>query len=146
MDEYISREAVFQVVHGIARGIADRDTEALKVKDMKAFYMAKGAKKILDSVDTDLCYIPAADVQPVNRWISVKDRLPDTPEEGLNVMYSDCCLVCDEFGWCGMAYYITDGQKSWWEFADAQNKNKIDWTEVSHWQPLPEPPKDGERE
>ena len=71
MDEYISREAVFQVVHGIARGIADRDTEALKAKDMKAFYMAKGAKGILDSVDTDLCYIPAADVQPVKRgkWL-----------------------------------------------------------------------------
>ncbi len=65
MDEYISREAVFQVVHGIARGIADRDTEALKAKDMKAFYMAKGAKEILDSVDTDLCYIPAADVQSI---------------------------------------------------------------------------------
>ena len=65
MAEHISREAVFQVVHGIARGIADRDTEALKAKDMKAFYMAKGAKEILDSVDTDLCYIPASDVQPV---------------------------------------------------------------------------------
>ena len=71
MDEYISREAVSQVVHGIARRIADRDTEAFKAKDMKAFYMAKGAKEILDSADTDLCYIPAADVQPVKygRWI-----------------------------------------------------------------------------
>ena len=65
MAEYISREAVFQVVHGIARGIADRDIEALKAKDMKAFYMAKGAKEILDSVDTDLCYVPAVDVQPI---------------------------------------------------------------------------------
>lgn len=67
MDEYISREAVFQVVHGIARGIATKDTEAFIAKDMKAFYMAKGAKEILDSVDTNLCYIPAADVQPVKR-------------------------------------------------------------------------------
>ena len=72
MDEYISRKAVVQVVHGIARGIATKDIEALRTKDMKAFYMAKGAKKILDSVDTDLCYIPAADVQPVKRgrWIT----------------------------------------------------------------------------
>ena len=71
MAEYISRDAVFQVVHGIARGIADKDTEAFKAKDMKAFYMAKGAKEILDSVDTDLCYIPTSDVQPVKRgrWI-----------------------------------------------------------------------------
>ena len=72
MTEYISREAVFQVVHGIARGIADGDIEALKAKDMRALYKAKGAKEILDSVDTDLCYIPVADVQPVRRgrWIT----------------------------------------------------------------------------
>ena len=75
-------------------------------------------------------------------WISCKDNMPDTLERGLSTMYSDCCLVCDAFGWVGMAYYITDGQKSWWEFADAQNKNKIDWTEVTHWQSLPEPPKE----
>ena len=75
MTEYISRDAVFQVVYGIARGIADRDIEAFKAKDMKAFYKAKGAKEILDSVDTDLCYIPAADVQPVKhgRWIIADD-------------------------------------------------------------------------
>lgn len=77
-------------------------------------------------------------------WISCKDNMPDTLERGLSTMYSDCCLVCDAFGWVGMAYYITDGQKSWWEFADAQNQNKIDWTEVTHWQPVPEPPKDGD--
>ena len=31
MYEYISREAVFQVIHGIARGIADRDTEVIRM-------------------------------------------------------------------------------------------------------------------
>ena len=82
-------------------------------------------------------------IQPV-KWISCKDKMPDTPEQGMDAMYSDYCLVCDDFGWIGMAYYMTDGQKSWWEFADAQNKIKIDWTEITHWMPLPEPPKDGE--
>jgi hypothetical protein len=90
MDEYVSREAVFQVVHGIARGIANRDTEALKAKNMKAFYMVKGAKEILDSVDTDLCYIPATSVQPVKseRWEYSKKE------------YGECawyfCAFCDE--------------------------------------------------
>ena len=83
MNEYISREAVFQVVHRIAREIATKDTEALKAKDMKTFYKIKGAKEILDSVDTDLCYIPVADVQPVDRWISVNDKLPEQDEEVL---------------------------------------------------------------
>lgn len=75
MAEYISRDAVFQVVHGIARGIADKDIEALKAKDMKTLYKIRGAKEILDSVDTDLCYIPAADVQPMKhgRWVIVDD-------------------------------------------------------------------------
>lgn len=81
MTEYISREAVFQVVHGIARGIADRDTEALKAKDMKAFYMAKGAKEILDSVDTDLCYVPVADVQQVVHCKDCKHRKEHHYEE-----------------------------------------------------------------
>lgn len=134
MDEYISREAIIEEL--------EEEIDVVDGPDNRDALINMGLKIAL----RDVKRLPAADVQPVNMWISVKDRLPDTPEEGLNVMYSDCCLVCDEFGWCGMAYYITDGQKSWWEFADAQNKNKIDWTEVSHWQPLPEPPKDGERE
>lgn len=74
------------------------------------------------------------------RWISCSERLPDMPVEGLDAMYSDCCLVCDSHDWIGMAYCLTDGKKTWWEFADAQNKAKIDWTKVTHWMPLPEPP------
>ena len=62
------------------------------------------------------------------------------PVEGLGAKYSDCCLVCDAHDWIGMAYCLTDGKKTWWEFADAQNKVKLDWTEVTHWMPLPEPP------
>lgn len=87
MAEYISRDAVFQVVHGIARGIADRDIEALKAKDMKTLYKIKGAKDILDSVDTDLCYIPVADVQPIDRWIKADVSLP---------VYGGMVLVCDK--------------------------------------------------
>lgn len=82
MDEYISRKAVFQVVHGIARGIATKDIESLNTKDMKTFYKIKGAKEILDSVDTDLCYVPVADVQPVVRCKDCKHRKERHYEEG----------------------------------------------------------------
>lgn len=75
-------------------------------------------------------------------WIPCSERLPETTEEGLGVLYSDCSLVASsKTGWMAMAYHLTDGEKSWWEFADAQNKVKIDWDEVTHWMPLPEPPK-----
>lgn len=74
-------------------------------------------------------------------WISCSERMPETTEKGLGVLYSDCSLVVSsKTGWVAMAYYLTDGEKSWWEFADAQNKPKIDWDEVTHWMPLPAPP------
>jgi hypothetical protein len=126
MDEYISREAVVQVVHGIARGIATKDIEALRTKDMKAFYMAKGAKKILDSVDTDLCYIPAADVQPVDRWISIEESKPEDMQQVLAVVDGDTREAFYNAGcFIGSNFY--------------RSINEVKW-----WQPLPEPPKDGD--
>lgn len=86
------------------------------------------------------CCFWKPELKPI--WIPCSERLPEMPIEGLDAMYSDCCLVCDSHEWIGMAYCLTDGKKTWWEFADAQNKVKIDWTEVTHWMPLPEPPKE----
>ena len=91
-----------------------------------------------------LCWIN--DMPAKNHWVSCSDRLPEMPIEGLDAMYSDCCLVCDSHDWIGMAYCLTDGNKTWWDFADAQNKVKIEWTEVTHWMPLPEIPEPPEKE
>ena len=65
ISEYISREAVEQVLCGIANGLSVGEAEALKTKDIKALYKIKGAKEILNAIDNDLCFIPAADVQPI---------------------------------------------------------------------------------
>ena len=67
MADYISREAVEQVLCGIANGLSVGETEALKTKGLKALYKIQGAKEILNAVDNDLSFIPAADVQPVRR-------------------------------------------------------------------------------
>jgi hypothetical protein len=81
--------------------------------------------------------------------------MPETLTETLDGWYSECCLVfAEETEWIGMAYYRTNNNKSWWEFAYAQNKPKIDWAEITHWMPLPNYPncgakmdlKDGESE
>ena len=79
----------------------------------------------------------------VQKWIPCSERLPETPYEGFGVhfLYSDCVLVAAK-NWMGMAYYLTEEGKSWWEFADAQTKQRIDWVEITHWMPLPEPPEE----
>ena len=65
--------------------------------------------------------------QPI-KWISVKDRLPDDCVEVL-VYDTDCGIV---IGWY---------DKEIGDFA-ADFISPLD--AVTHWQPLPEPPKDGE--
>lgn len=133
MDRYISREAVFQVVHGIARGIATKDTEAFMAKDMKAFYKAKGAKEILDSVDTNLCYIPATDVQPVDRWISVKNKFPNDGERVIACTVDKMVLE--------MKF---DKRRECWGRLDIDGMHLFGKSFVTRWMPLPEPPKDGD--
>ena len=72
----------------------------------------------------------------VPKWISVKDRLPESYDEK-----ADCFLVTDgEFIW--MAYYACKE----WQFAQCTNSPYvIDWTEITHWMPLPELLKEEEK-
>lgn len=70
-------------------------------------------------------------VEPDNGWISVKDRLPDDKER---------YLICTEGGRIDIAYYQPTGDK----FSDYEPfwQGSCRFTaEVTHWQPLPEPPK-----
>lgn len=90
MAEYIKREAVSQVLQGTANGLLVGETEALKSKDMKSLLKIQAGKELLNTIDTDLCFIPAADVQPVKsgRW------------EYSEKEYGECawyfCTECDE--------------------------------------------------
>ena len=72
----------------------------------------------------------------VPKWISVEDRLPENKKET-----ADCYLVTDgAFIW--MAYW---GCKEW-QFAQCTDSPYvIDWTDITHWMPLPEPPKEEEK-
>lgn len=68
----------------------------------------------------------ATDVQPVNQWISVKDRLPNEDDCYLVVIESETCVSID----------IAEYSENRWHKHD----------KVLYWQPLPEPPKDGDAE
>ena len=136
MAEYISREAVEQVLCGMANGLSVGETEALKTKDVKALYKIKGAKEILNAIDNDLSFIPAADVQPVDRWISVDDKLPDTVDDCL-VWYS-----CDTAFGKSKSVGISFCSRNDWYTKHLNGDNIV----VLYWMPLPEPPKDGDVE
>lgn len=69
----------------------------------------------------------------VPKWISGKDRLPENKKET-----ADCYLVTDgAFIW--MAYW---GCKEW-QFAQCTDSPYvIDWTDITHWMPLPKAPEE----
>ena len=131
-DRYISRKAIQQVLYGIANGLSVGETEALKTKDMKALYKIKGAKEILTAIDNDLSFIPAADVQPVPRWISVEDRLPDENQKCLVYRDIDADLKITTGIW-------HSERKA---FDGLRHGTRLEDTIA--WIPLPEPPKDGD--
>ena len=69
----------------------------------------------------------------VPRWISVEGRLPEAHADGS----VDAELVTDgEF--IHMAYYA-HGQ---WIFCESGEMKEPMWNTVTHWMPLPEPPKE----
>ena len=64
----------------------------------------------------------------VQKWIPVSERLP---EEWTDV------LVLSEFGFCEVAVYLGHASNKW---RCTWNHNMLEG-KVTHWMPLPEPPK-----
>ena len=68
----------------------------------------------------------------VQKWISVKDRLPEDSNDG----FADAVLVTDGFVQ-HMAYFV-GGE---WRFAESGEIKEPMWYRITHWMPLPQPPK-----
>lgn len=158
MDEYISRKAAIAYIR-------EQSEEC-----QKAFEELGGESGIYADAYNDLAEdfysIPAADVAPVG-WISVKDKLPEPETEVLAVCvrngYRFICPVIFEDGtmltqnsmwnWYELENYGTYSEENddyfvpegWWEnrqfTPDDIYNNPVDCT-VTHWMPLPEPPKE----
>lgn len=71
--------------------------------------------------------MPVADVQPVDRWISVDEALP---------IYDGLVLAVDKNNTIRLGIYTDLGWTS--QFGNPMVAH------ITHWQPLPEPPKDGD--
>lgn len=119
MDEYISREALLaEIAADYGNWIVCNDTDESYRQGVKDNY-SDTIRLIND--------IPAADMQPVNQWISVMDRLPENAKP--------CAVVTEDNG-LGVSRYM--------------GRNRFEWTlfgkRVLYWMSLPEPPKDGDAE
>ena len=68
----------------------------------------------------------------VQDWISVDDRLPEYSNDG----FADAVLVTDGFVQ-HMAYFV-GGE---WRFAESGEIKEPMWYRITHWMPLPLPPK-----
>lgn len=103
MAEYIEREALLE------------DIQAAVENEGMGGMVAGALKRYVKRV-------PAADVAPVQKWISVKDRLPEPKENAICInRHGDMMIgTYTEWGWMFPCYF--EGP--------------------THWMPLPEPPKE----
>ena len=80
------------------------------------------------------------DINAPNKWISVKDRLPDL--ELSNVKTNDMdllpCLCVIPHKAAKNGRYVT---KLWYTGEGFVDGNNVYCDEVTHWMPLPQPPK-----
>lgn len=119
MAEYINREKAIETIqYRVCQGYGNKE---LICKRGSCAYC--GIMEVMSDIES----IDAADVQPVNQWISVRDRLPD--EDGWYLVYKHNRVRVAE--WC---------KDCWYNESDLP----IDDCAITHWQPLPEPPKEGE--
>lgn len=69
----------------------------------------------------------------IAEWISVKERLPQ---------YGELVLICSTKGVVQRVAYYRDGcddEPDWWQDC-LELEDYVEFDEVSHWMPLPEPP------
>lgn len=83
---------------------------------------------------------PSADVQPIDRWIDAQKNPPPIIDKKSRT--SESVLILRDNGRCAVAHYCNSAEDGdYWTTDD--DKTMYCWEEVTHWQPLPEPPKDG---
>lgn len=119
MDEYISKQSIIDYLNGYLHSIGEGGADSL--------LFDRGQRRALINSIQDISAVEAADVQPAKQWISVKDRQPQ--ENGFYLTY----------------YSKQIHVSQWLISANWYNEHGGNVTNnVEYWQPLPEPPKDGD--
>lgn len=132
MAEYIEREALLEALKEFR--LNETMSKHLTREDCET------ARNVIERAQMVIELIPAADVAPVQQWISVKDRLPE--ESGLYITFG-CTAV--PVRW--LHNFDKDIGKfgAWWDYDTDGKKHPryrfIEEEDITHWMPLPEPPK-----
>ena len=114
-EEYISRKAARDVLSALA-------IRHFELSDLFKIYI-----KALEDADAEILKIPAVDVASVTGWIPVTERLP-----------KECTRVIGFMAWKAMA--AIEYQNGKWYSID--HLSPLPDEAVTHWMPLPEPPKE----
>jgi len=124
MDEYISREATVKAFCEKCKGYYDG-------------HCVHRGECDIDVIQT----APSVDIQPVNQWISVNDRLPDVAEAEVLVWIDDGTADGIKiYNSLHIAYWYGD-TKLFYDFHCDEIKGVTHWMYVSA---IPEPTKDGD--
>jgi hypothetical protein len=143
MTDYIEREAAIDA-------ISEWLMKALHPENMSSYN--EGERAAYRTAISEIAELPAADVRP--KWISVKERLPEEPGEYI-VFIRDPFYGKDEpqdefnvdASYVTSCFYDKDAGlwREWdnsYYCANLQCVNTYKTYYISHWQPLPEPPKE----
>lgn len=130
MDEYIKRKDAFDILQSRLDSISQMSYLNMDWHELDIMRDA-----IQNAID-DVGEVPAADIQPVKQWISVKDRQPKCIHGS-----SDSVLVCRDNGECEVAYLVYDNDDGFYWYTQDE-RSAFEFEEVTHWMPLPELPQD----
>lgn len=85
--------------------------------------------------------IPAADVEPKRKWISVTERLPEEKISPMTMDYTEYPCVFDGRAGQREVRYYKFGKGHFWHGTGCIDEYVTYWAEPM---PLPEPPKEGQ--
>lgn len=107
------------------------------MKDLEAAYIYPPVKEAYGTAARRIDQMKAADVQPVKQWISVDDKLPI--EQGPVLCYARSTTGEGNYRILGT---LRNGEFWFLQVDGTQLSFPNLCLEVTHWMPLPEPPKE----
>lgn len=118
MADLIDRMELYKAAENILPYSRDREN------DVELLSLGSVLRTILDA--------PAADAEPAQKWISVKDRLPEDDGPVITVYHFKGNTVRYI---STLSYFAFDPQPHW--------QHESTRLVVTHWMPLPQPPEEG---